>query len=108
MLIDLLGRRRNIDCRKISVKVSDYKEEGEVGIYENTHVVEEKTLSRSGAVNDHHFSGTGILTDMFIGSMLSRQRGAGVDTKSLAGKKPVTSKAAARARAGSGSHSKGK
>lgn len=64
--------------------------------------------SRSGAVNDHHFSGTGLLAGYLIGSMLSRQRGAGVSSSSLASKKPVTAKAAARARAGSGSHSKGK
>ena len=86
-------------------------DEGELGLFiieidgENSRVI---ASSRSGAVNDHHFSGTGILTGMLIGSMLSRQRGAGVDTKSLAGKKPVTAKAAARARAGSGSHSRGK
>jgi hypothetical protein len=64
--------------------------------------------SRSGAVNEHHFSGSGLLTGFLIGSMLSRQRGAGVTSKSLASKKPVTARAAAKARAGSGSHSKGK
>lgn len=64
--------------------------------------------NRSGAVNEHHFSGTSLLTGYLIGSMLSRQRGAGVSSKSLASKKPVTAKAAARSRAGSGSHSKGK
>jgi hypothetical protein len=64
--------------------------------------------SRSGAVNDHYFSGTSLLAGYLIGSMLMRQKGAGVNSKSLANKKPVTSKAAAKARAGSGSHSKGK
>lgn len=64
--------------------------------------------SRSGAINDHHFSGSGLLTGYLIGSMLSRQFGAGVSPKSMASKKPVTAKAAARSRAGSGSHSKGK
>lgn len=64
--------------------------------------------SRSGAVNDHYFSGSSLLTGYLIGSLLSRQRSAGVSSKSLASKKPVTSKAAAKARAGSGSHSKGK
>lgn len=64
--------------------------------------------SRSGAVNDHHFSGTSLIAGYLIGSMLTRQRGAGVTAKSLANKKPVTSRAAAKARAGSGSHSKGK
>ncbi|OUS02339.1 hypothetical protein A9Q81_08820 [Gammaproteobacteria bacterium 42_54_T18] len=89
-------------------KIAD---EGELGLFvieidgENSRVI---ASSQSGAVNDHHFSGTGILTGLLIGSMLNRQRGAGVNTKSLASKKPVTAKAAARARAGSGSHSKGK
>jgi len=64
--------------------------------------------SNSGAVNEHHFSGTSLLTGYLIGSMLSRQRGAGVTSKQLASKKPVSSQAAARSRAGSGSHSSGK
>ncbi len=89
-------------------KIAD---EGEPALFvieidgENSRVI---ASSQSGAVNDHHFSGTGILTGLLIGSMLNRQRGAGVNTKSLASKRPVTAKAAARARAGSGSHSKGK
>jgi len=64
--------------------------------------------SRSGAVNDHYFSGTSLLAGYLIGSMLSRQGRAGVNPKSLSSKKPISSKAAAKARAGSGSHSKGK
>lgn len=64
--------------------------------------------SNSGAVNEHQFSGTSLLTGYLIGSMLSRQRGAGVTSKQLASKKPVSSQAAARSRAGSGSHSSGK
>ena len=86
-------------------------DEGELGLFiievdgENSRVI---ASSQSGAVNDHHFSGSGILTGLLIGSMLNRQRGAGVNTKNLASKKPVTAKAAARSRAGSGSHSKGK
>lgn len=64
--------------------------------------------SRSGAVNDHHFSGTGLLTGYLVGSMLSRQGLAGVTSGSLAKKQPVTARAAAKARAGSGSHAKGK
>ncbi|MFT5507650.1 MAG: hypothetical protein ACI89J_000718 [Hyphomicrobiaceae bacterium] len=64
--------------------------------------------SRSGAVNDHHFSGTGLLAGYLIGSMLTRQRGAGVTSSQMAAKKPVTAQAAARSRAGSGSHSRGK
>ena len=64
--------------------------------------------SNSGAVNDHHFSGTSLLAGYLIGSMLSRQRAAGVTSKQLASKKPISSQAAARSRAGSGSHSSGK
>ena len=64
--------------------------------------------SRSGAINEHQFSGTSLLTGYLIGSMLSRQRGAGVTSQQLASKQPVTAKAAARSRAGSGSHSRGK
>ena len=72
---------------------------------ENARII---ASSRSGAINEHHFSGTSLLTGYLIGSMLSRQRSAGVTSKSLASKKPVTARAAAKARAGSGSHSKGK
>jgi len=59
------------------------------------------------AVRDSHFSGTGLLAGMLIGSMLSRQRAAGKNPAS----KKATSKSAyksARSRAGSGSHSSGK
>lgn len=74
---------------------------------ENSRVI---ATSRSGAVNDHHFSGTSLLAGYLIGSMLSRQSAAGVNKSALANKQPVTAKAAAsaRARAGSGSHSSGK
>jgi len=64
--------------------------------------------SRSGAVNDHHFSGTGLLAGYLIGSMLNRQRMSGVSSSSLASKQPVSARDAAKSRAGSGSHSKGK
>ncbi|WP_075187786.1 hypothetical protein [Teredinibacter haidensis] len=86
-------------------------DESEAGIFlieidgERSRII---ASSRSGAVNDHHFSGTGLLTGYLIGSMLSRQRMAGVSSDSLAKKQPVTARAAAKARAGSGSHSKGK
>jgi hypothetical protein len=72
---------------------------------ENARII---ASSSSGAINEHHFSGTGLLTGYLIGSMLTRQRAAGVSSKSLASKKPITSRAAAKTRAGSGSHSKGK
>lgn len=72
---------------------------------ENSRVI---ATSRSGAVNDHRFSGTGLLAGYLIGSMLSRQRAAGVNPQSLANKKTQTAKQAARSRAGSGSHSRGK
>ena len=64
--------------------------------------------SRSGAVNESSFSGSGLLAGYLIGSMMSRQRGAGVTSQQMASKRPVTSQQAARARAGSGSHSRGK
>ena len=72
---------------------------------ENARII---ASGRSGEINEHHFSGTGLLAGYLIGSMLSRQGRAGVNTSALASKKPVTARAAARSRAGSGSHSKGK
>ena len=72
---------------------------------ENSRII---ATSRSGAINDHHFSGTGLMAGMLIGSLLSRQRNAGVSSKDLANKKPITARAAAKARSGSGSHSRGK
>ena len=64
--------------------------------------------SRSGEINDRHFSGTSLMAGYLIGSLLSRQRAAGVSSSQLANKNTVSPKAAARARAGSGSHSRGK
>jgi len=72
---------------------------------ENSRII---ATSRSGAVNDHSFSGTGLLAGYLLGSMMSRQMRSGVDKSKLSGKKPVTAKDAARARAGSGSHRSGK
>lgn len=72
---------------------------------ENSRII---ASSRSGAVSDHRFSGTGLVAGYLLGSMLSRQRAAGVDTKRLASTQTRTASAAARSRAGSGSHSKGK
>ena len=69
---------------------------------ENSRVI---ATSRNGAVSDSRFSGSGLLTGMLIGSMLSRQRASGANPAS---KKTQTSKQAARSRAGSGSHSRGK
>ncbi|MCG7532853.1 hypothetical protein MHM98_16095 [Psychrobium sp. MM17-31] len=86
-------------------------DENEVALFkieidgENARII---ASSRSGAVNDHHFSGTALIAGYLIGSMLTRQRAAGVSSKSLANKKTITSREAAKARAGSGSHSKGK
>jgi len=93
------------------VNKNNTMEEGEDALFlveidgERSRVI---ASSRSGAVNDHHFSGTGLLAGYLIGSMMNRQRMAGVTSDSLAKKKPVTARAAAKARAGSGSHSKGK
>ncbi len=81
---------------------------GDEGLYlieidgENSRVI---ATSGSGAVNDTRISGTGLLTGMLIGSMLSRQRASGANPAS---KKTQTAKQAARSRAGSGSHSRGK
>jgi ElaB/YqjD/DUF883 family membrane-anchored ribosome-binding protein len=64
----------------------------------------------NNTVRDHSFSGTGLLAGLLIGNMLSRQRAAGVNSKSLSSK-TATSKSAyqsARSRSGSGSHSSGK
>jgi len=83
-------------------------DDGEDALYmievdgENSRVI---ATSRSGAVNDSRISGTGLLTGMLIGSMLSRQRASGANPAS---KKTQTAKQAARSRAGSGSHSRGK
>jgi len=87
------------------------KDEGEDALFlieidgENARII---ASSRSGAVTDHHFSGTGLLTGYLIGSMLNRQRMAGVTSESLSKKQPITARAAAKARAGSGSHFRGK
>lgn len=62
--------------------------------------------SRQGAVGESSISG--LMTGFIIGSMLTRQRAAGVNTKSLASKRPVSASQAARSRAGSGSHARGK
>jgi len=78
----------------------------------------------SGQARDHGFSGTGLLTGMLIGSLLSRQSSAGIRPSSLASRN-VTSRsnyraqrsaaasrasasASARSRSGSGSHRSGK
>lgn len=72
---------------------------------ENSRII---ATSRTGAVGDTRISGTGLLAGYLLGSMLSRQRAAGVNPKNLANKKTQTAKQAARSRAGSGSHSRGK
>jgi len=69
---------------------------------ENSRLI---ATSKSGAVSDHRFSGTSLLAGYLIGSMLTRQRAAGANPAS---KQTRTAKQAARARAGSGSHAKGK
>mgnify|MGYP006074754185 CR=1 FL=1 len=65
--------------------------------------------SNTGAVDEHRVSGMpGFFTGYFMGSLLGRQAASGVKSSDLAAKKPVSAKAAARARAGSGSYSRGK
>lgn len=71
---------------------------------ENSRVI---ATSNSGAVDEYRVSGSGFLAGYLIGSLLTRQRVAGVNTSNLATKKPITA-AAARSRAGSGSYSRGK
>ncbi len=86
-------------------------DEGEDGLFmieidgQNARII---ATSRSGAVSDHAFSGSGLLTGFLLGSILSRQTRSGMDKSKLSSKKPVTAKSAARARAGSGSHRSGK
>ena len=72
---------------------------------ENSRII---ATGRDGAVNEHRFSGGGFLTGYLIASMLTRQRVAGVNPSNLANKKTVSARQAARSRAGSGSHSRGK
>lgn len=75
---------------------------------ENARII---ATAGNGEVNDRGFSGSGLLAGYLIGSMLSRQRGAGVNPQTLASKQKVSAtqaRKAARARAGSGSFSKGK
>jgi len=65
----------------------------------------------TGAVSERRIATTaspGFLTGALISSMLLRQSRAGVTSGQLARKKPVSAKSAARARAGSGSYSRGK
>ena len=71
----------------------------------------QRLLASSGEyVRDHGFSGSGLLTGLLIGNMLSRQRGAGIRPSSLSSKRAVSKSAykSARTRSGSGSHSRGK
>ena len=78
---------------------------------ENARIV---ATDRSGAVQQSGISGTSLLAGYLLGSMLSRQRLAGVDTRALAAKRPITAQQArqarqtARSRAGSGSFARGK
>lgn len=72
----------------------------------------------SGNVRDQHFSGTGLLTGFLLGSLLSRQRSAGIGRSAFSNKKSTPKAAAksasksssqsAKSRSGSGSHSFGK
>lgn len=64
----------------------------------------------NGYARDRSFSGTGLLTGLLIGSLLSRQRAAGVRPGSFANRNvaPKGSSPSARSRTGSGSHSSGK
>lgn len=60
--------------------------------------------SAESYVRDRGFSGGGLLMGYLIGSMMGRQRSAGVNP----GSKKASPKMSAKQRAGSGSHSRGK
>lgn len=64
----------------------------------------------NGYVRDHRFSGTGFLAGMLVGHLLSRQRAAGVNPKSLSNKQAMSKSQykSARSRSKSGSHTRGK
>lgn len=65
--------------------------------------------SNYGTVEEYRTSGlSGFFAGYFISSLLNRQSAAGVTSQQLSKKKPVSAKAAARARAGSGSYKTGK
>lgn len=65
--------------------------------------------SNYGTVDEYRTSGlSGFFAGYFIGSLINRQSAAGVTSQQLSEKKPVSAKAAARARAGSGSYKTGK
>ena len=65
--------------------------------------------SNSGAIDEHHISGMpGFFGGYLMGSLLGRQMSSGVKSSDLAAKKPISAKASAKARAGSGSYSRGK
>ena len=92
---------------------NEIKDEGEADLFkveidgESSRLIATDT---SGNVRDHHFSGSGMLAGYLIGSMLGRQRGAGISPSSLSGKTatPKSAYQSARSRSGSGSHSSGK
>lgn len=77
-----------------------------------------RLLASEGQQVREHRAGSGFLMGMLVGSMLSRQRTAGVNTNNLGNKKttpkqPVNSAqrrntTSARSRSGSGSYSRGK
>lgn len=64
----------------------------------------------NGYVRDHSFSGSGLIAGMLIGSLLSRQRAAGVSPSSLSNKSAMSksSYSSARTKSSSGSHTRGK
>ena len=70
--------------------------------------------SEGNQVRESRHAGTGLLTGLLIGSMLSRQRTAGVTPSSLSSKKTTPKSStrktttSARSRSGSGSYSRGK
>ncbi len=85
------------------------KDEGEQELFKLEVDSENNRLIASDEteVRESHFSGTGLLMGMLIGSMLSRQRATGTNPAARKAT-PKSAHKSARSRAGSGSHTSGK
>ncbi len=89
---------------------NNIKDEGEKSLYlieidgEKSRII----ASTEGSVQDHSFSGTGLLAGMLVGALLGRQLSSGADRRGLANKTTGNTADSARSRSGSGSHTTGK
>ncbi|WP_444996070.1 hypothetical protein [Aliikangiella sp. IMCC44359] len=89
------------------------KDSGEKDLFKVEIDSEKQRLIASdtnGYVRDHSFSGTGLMAGLLIGHLLSRQRAAGVNPKSLSNKTAMSKSqySSARSKSSSGSHTRGK